>query len=102
MKFLQQIDSLPVTDGMKWHCEEVGVTGTLVGEDGKEMKETLELWRRDPVECVRELIGNPAFQNGMRYAPERVYADEDGTTRVYEEMWSGDWWWDMQVRPSCI
>ena len=66
------------------------------------MKETLELWRRDPVECVRELIGNPAFQNGMRYAPERVYADEDGKTRVYKEMWSGDWWWDMQVCPSCI
>lgn len=85
---------------MKWHCDEVEVKGTLLGEDGKEMTETLELWRRDPVECIRELIGNPAFRDTMRFAPERLYADEEGNVRVFEEMWTGDWWWKTQVRHS--
>ncbi|KAG1897043.1 uncharacterized protein F5891DRAFT_1130084 [Suillus fuscotomentosus] len=42
----------------------------------------LELWRRDPVECIHELIGNPAFK--------------DGKVHIYNEMWTCDLWWDMQ------
>lgn len=61
------------------------------------MVEELELWRRDPVECVRDLIGNPAFKESMAYEPEHVYTDAMGGTRVYDEMWTGDWWWKMQV-----
>ncbi|KAI9459004.1 hypothetical protein HD554DRAFT_2207041 [Boletus coccyginus] len=38
--------------------------------------EELELWMKDPVTCVRELIGNPAFDDSM--------------------MWTGDWWWQTQ------
>lgn len=71
---------------MQWHCDEVEVQGTLVGEDGKEMVESLELWRRDPVECIQELLGNPAFRDEMRYEPERVYADAGAKTRVFDEM----------------
>ena len=35
--------------------------GDHVGDDGKMMSEDLELWMQDPVECVKELVGNPAF-----------------------------------------
>ena len=39
-------------------------------------------WLRDPVECVKELIGNPALYNGnMEYAPEYIYADNEGKER---------------------
>lgn len=99
-KFLQKIDSLPVMEGMKWECEEVKVQGDMVGENGEALVEKLELWKRDPVECIRELIGNPAFRDVMGYAPERVYADKETSTRVYDEMWTGDWWWNLQVRLS--
>jgi hypothetical protein len=60
--------------------------------------EELELWRRDPVKCVEELIGNPAFQEMMRFSPERVYRDANCTIRVYDEAWTGDLWWNIQVR----
>ena len=60
--------------------------------------ETLELWWRDPVECVRELIGNPMFRNAMRFAPEELYVDEKGEIQLFEEMWTGDWWKEIQVR----
>jgi hypothetical protein len=59
--------------------------------------EKLELWRRDPIECVRELMGNPMFKDMLKYAPEKTYFDPDGKNRIYDEMWSADWWWDTQV-----
>jgi hypothetical protein len=60
--------------------------------------EKLELWRRDPIECVRELMGNPMFKDVLKYAPEKAYLDPEGKNgRIYDEMWSADWWWDTQV-----
>jgi Plavaka transposase len=59
--------------------------------------EEMELWRRDPVECIRELIGNPTFKDLLAYAPEQAFQDEEGNIRIFDEMWTGDWWWDLQV-----
>jgi hypothetical protein len=73
------------------------ITGDLIGEDGKPLTEEVELWRRDPVECVRELIGNPAFKDYISYVPEKAYRDEEGKERIYDEMWTGNWWSDIQV-----
>lgn len=61
------------------------------------MVEKVELWRRDPVECIRELLSNPAFHGNIAYAPERVYEDAEATVRIYDEMWTGDRWWELQV-----
>ena len=70
-------------------------------EDGKPMPpEKLELWRRNPGDCIKELIGNPAFKVVLRYTPERVYHDKEEKICVYDEMWTGDWWWDTQVHYS--
>jgi hypothetical protein len=95
-KFLQKIDSLPM--GPEWKCETIKVTGDTVGEDGKVETELVELWCRDPTECIKELIGNPAFRENMSYAPQKVFTSGAGTTRIYDEAWTGDWWWTMQVR----
>jgi hypothetical protein len=46
---------------------------------------------------VKELIGNPAFKDFMSFVPERVYTDKEGKDRIYDEMWTADWWWEMQV-----
>lgn len=73
------------------------IEGDEQDDKGDARKETVELWRRDPVECVRELIGNPAFRDGMCFAPQQEYEDEEGTQRIYDEMWTADWWWNTQV-----
>ncbi|KAJ7448237.1 hypothetical protein B0H11DRAFT_2247810 [Mycena galericulata] len=52
----------------------------------------------DPVECVRELMGNPTFRDAMQFAPQRAYEDEAGTTQIINEMWTAEWWWEMQKR----
>ncbi|KAG6906093.1 hypothetical protein DXG01_015962 [Tephrocybe rancida] len=57
--FLQKVDALPT--GPEWDCEIIHVDGDRIGEDGKVMSEDLELWLCDPVECICELMGNPAF-----------------------------------------
>ncbi|KAI6110409.1 hypothetical protein EDD16DRAFT_1522195 [Pisolithus croceorrhizus] len=44
-----------------WTCKMIDVVGDVVAEDGSMRQEQLGLWCRDPVGCVMELIGNPAF-----------------------------------------
>lgn len=78
-------------------CEDISIIGNIIGENGEPVEEHLELWRRDPVECVRELIGNPMFRESMAFAPERVFCDENGGSRLIDEMWTAEWWWRMQV-----
>ena len=53
--------------------------------------EELELWLHDPVACIRELIGNPAFNGDISYVLQKVYADHQGRTQQYDEMWTGNW-----------
>ena len=78
-------------------CKIIRVTGELLGRDNEPIVEEHELWIRDPVECLRNLIGNPSFREHMAYAPEKVYTDKEGRNRQYDEMWTGDWWWETQV-----
>ncbi|KAF8987416.1 hypothetical protein BDQ17DRAFT_1435655 [Cyathus striatus] len=82
--------------GPKWDYTAFEVTGNELDHEGNQMTETVMLWRRDPVECIKELIGNPAFKDNLVYEPCKVFRDKDCKNRVYGEMWMGDWWWDMQ------
>ncbi len=93
--FFQKVDQLP--EANPWIYDELTITGDVLGEDNKLLTDRLDLWRRDPVECIRELIGKSALQDVMGYAPEQVFSDEEGAKRIYDEMWTGDWWWDVQV-----
>ncbi|KAF8122220.1 hypothetical protein EV363DRAFT_1183475 [Boletus edulis] len=101
--FLKRIDKLPT--GPEWSCKLIRVQGDVgpienhaVDEPVEGDSEELELWMRDPVACIQELIGNPAFDGNMAYAPEKVYVDREGQTRRYDEMWTGEWWWKTQER----
>ncbi|KAH7919169.1 hypothetical protein BV22DRAFT_1134039 [Leucogyrophana mollusca] len=94
--FMKAVDKLP--RGAEWKLKMVTVEGDRKGPDGKVLTEELELWLRDPIGCIRELMANPAFADVMSYAPEKVYVDETENGRRYGEMWTGDWWWEMQGR----
>ena len=85
---MKKIDKLPI--GPEWKCNIIEVTGDLLDDEGKPMSE--------PIECVKLLIGNLAFKEFISYVPERVYRDDKGNVRVFDEMWTGDWWWETQVR----
>ncbi|KAG2099222.1 uncharacterized protein F5147DRAFT_640620 [Suillus discolor] len=92
--FLKRVDELP--HGTSWSCKKVMVQGNREDEDGRTLSEEVEIWMRDPVECVKDLIGNPTFKNHMAYAPSRAYKDKGGTQWLIDDMWTADWWWDKQ------
>ncbi|KAG1781874.1 hypothetical protein EV702DRAFT_1184927 [Suillus placidus] len=92
--FLQKVDELP--HGAAWSCKKVKVQGNKTDEKGQMLHEDVELWARDPVECVKELIGNPLFHDHMVYAPARAYKDPAGLHQVIDDMWTVDWWCDKQ------
>ena len=61
------------------------------------MIEDLGLWFQDPIDCVTELLSNPAFKDFISYTPEWVFSDKEAMERIHDEMWTGDWWWETQV-----
>jgi hypothetical protein len=85
---------------VSWKLEEVTCTGNRTDDAGNFLTEKLELWYRDPMECIAELMGNPIFRNVMKYAPEKLFLDLDQEVEVINEMWTASWWWDRQVRKS--
>ncbi|KAG8728742.1 hypothetical protein FRC10_004611, partial [Ceratobasidium sp. 414] len=87
-QMLKDIDLLP--HGPDWHTQEL-----VAGEGWYERSHTL--YKRSVVDVIRELIGNPAFKWVMRYAPERHWTSRTRRSRVYGEMWTGDWWWRRQL-----
>ncbi|KAJ7775451.1 Zn-finger domain-containing protein [Mycena metata] len=94
--FLLKVDQLPT--GPDWTCEIVTAAGNRLDENDELMSEELELWMRNPVECIKELMSNPAFRDHMAYAPERVYSSPEGNeeSRIFDEMWTAEWWWKLQ------
>ncbi|KAJ7168730.1 hypothetical protein C8R46DRAFT_897819, partial [Mycena filopes] len=82
--------------GPEWECEIFEVTGDEKDAHGALKTEEVEFWRRNPIDCIRELMGNAAFRDKMHYAPHRKYRDAAGTRREYDEMWTGEWWWKLQ------
>lgn len=76
------------------------IDGDLKDSKGLPCTEEAEMWFRDPVDCVRELLANPSFCHETTYGPERTYrvSDKKEKVREYGEMSSADWWWEKQVR----
>ena len=97
--FLGDVDKLP--RGPKWTCTTITIEGDNMEQGGGRAVEEYNLWARDIVDCVRELICNPVFKGFMHFAPEKHFSNTARTSRVYDEMWTGDWWWKTQVCIMC-
>jgi len=66
-------------------------------EDGQR---TLPFFYRNGLDCVRYLLRQIADHDDLVYAPCREY-DQRGQ-RIYAEMHTADWWWDVQVLPRSL
>ena len=62
--------------------------------------EELEFYCRDVLECIRSLYGDPTWAQEMAFAPERHYTSQARTSRIYNELYTSDWWWTVQVGDS--
>lgn len=55
------------------------------------------LQSRDVIEAVMALLGNPAYAKHLVYKPSKLFKDASRKKRIYNEMWTGRWWWTVQV-----
>jgi hypothetical protein len=88
--FYAMVDALERGPG--WSEEEVNVTTP-------EGSESFIVCKRDPVNIVRHLLGLVCLRTHLHYGPERhtTVTVNSVRVRVYSEMWTGEWWWRMQV-----
>ena len=54
------------------------------------------LWTPNVLQCVQLLLGHLPFEEHTVYGPVRVF-DSHGH-RIFNEIYTGDWWWDTQDR----
>jgi len=88
VKLQQLVELLPSPP--EWHSTDIEP------ESGESLSELTLFWR-DPIECVQHLLDDPRLANNMNFVPRKVYADKNKKDRIYHEMWTGNWWWRMQV-----
>ena len=56
-----------------------------------------ELLYCNPVEVIQALLLVPDLMGSARFAPVKLFNEEQQETRHYNEMWTGDWWWSVQA-----
>src|SRR5262249_46304202 len=61
------------------------------------IKQNSQLWLHDPINVIQRLISTPEWADKIDYCPIQEWQSPERKTRIYSEMWTGDWWWDMQV-----
>ncbi|CAE6472817.1 unnamed protein product [Rhizoctonia solani] len=95
-KLNKLLDELPLA-GPKWDVKAVTITGDKIGPDNEPIVEKAELWYRDILGVIRELLGNHIYGMDLVFAPRQEFEDTEKTQRVYDEMWTGDWWLRLQT-----
>ncbi|PPQ77052.1 hypothetical protein CVT24_009600 [Panaeolus cyanescens] len=60
--------------------------------------ESITFYSRNVVDCLRSLWADPDFADDLLVEPEKQYADDESTIRVYHEMNTADWWWKTQKK----
>ena len=60
--------------------------------------ETVTVYARNIISCIKALYGDAAFAPHLIFRPERHY-EKFGTRRhrLYHDMHTGNWWWEIQV-----
>ncbi|KAK0498186.1 hypothetical protein EDD18DRAFT_1350811 [Armillaria luteobubalina] len=95
---------LNLREGTNWKCYEFEYEGNIPNNkdpsDMKMKKENLEMWFRDPLEIVLMWLPQVSlvtiFKDVMAYAPIQMFTDPEGQNQVFNEMWTGEWWWKIQ------
>ncbi|KJA18013.1 hypothetical protein HYPSUDRAFT_119030, partial [Hypholoma sublateritium FD-334 SS-4] len=85
----QKIDSMPERAG-EWQ------TKTLRFEDCPD--ETFTIHHRDPIEAIKTLWRDPDLSPQMTFRPKKVYSNSSRRNRIYNEMWTGQWWHVLQSK----
>lgn len=88
------IDKVPYGD-VEWQSGTVTYQGTLPdGPPPSWMEKEYDIWYRDPLEIVKNLIKNPDFTDEFDCVPYHEYV---GGEHRFQHFMSGDWAWRQAV-----
>ncbi|CCO35137.1 hypothetical protein BN14_09252 [Rhizoctonia solani AG-1 IB] len=73
------LDKLPVA-GPRWQRIEQKIEGNVRGKN------------------VKELLGNIAYGKQLVFVPQKIYLNGTGGQRKIDEMWTADWWNEIQAK----
>ena len=59
--------------------------------------ETYEYFHRDILACITEIYGRHDLAPHLKFKPERHYTDANMIARIYGDIYTGKWWWEIQV-----
>ncbi|KAJ3500836.1 hypothetical protein NLJ89_g9614 [Agrocybe chaxingu] len=86
----QKIDNVIPERAGAWKAED------LFFNDQPDVPYTIRY--RCPLEAVKSLWGDPSLAKYLVYRPQKVFSNENRKTRIYTEMWTGDWWHSIQKK----
>lgn len=72
------------------------VSTEIVIEGGTTSK-PLILFHRDGLECYKFQTGNPVFRDKQEFTPRKEWADEMEESQLFDDPFTGDLPWDIQV-----
>ena len=52
---------------------------------------------RNPLEAIKTLWKDPYLSPQMQFKPQKIFSNSDRDARIYNEMWTGQWWHILQV-----
>ena len=87
--------SLPIV--AEWKQTPIPIRSNAQNASGVPTMERVDLWKRNPIKLIKELLQDPEWKDVLQYKPQKLYVDSECSERIYNEMWTGDWWWEMQV-----
>jgi hypothetical protein len=65
-------------------------------------KKKVDLFYRNPLECIQSILSNPLVNNHIKFTPFRIYESAVSAMRIYTEWLTGDVAWSMQVCPQPV
>jgi hypothetical protein len=97
----RQLESLPKLR-MEWKISTFDYpTGAPANQHGDHTT-SVDLYHRDPIMAIQSLLDRPTLREHMDFIPRKVWTDEDQSTRVYNEIMTGEWAWRTQVSPPSL
>ena len=79
----------------KWTCKNIEYTVHL--PDSTQRAREFDLWKKDVLDVIKELVSNPEFKDCFCTLPCEIYTDGEKKVQIYNEMWTGEWWSEAVV-----
>jgi hypothetical protein len=91
-KLWDMIDSIPDALGpQSWMTQDL-----IIEEESGQVQHSFHY--RNPLHCIQLLLRHLPFRKHLVWAPEREYSDSSHQERVYNDMHTGDYWWEEQEK----